>query len=259
MFKNFLILILPILLLLPGLAYSFDAENKEMSPEAKKFADNADSLQKESNFKGAENSYIRALRYEPENPTLHAKLGIVYHAQFETWLIKNLDASDEDKKTAFDNTVLKAITELEKSVSLDPLDSVARFFLGMEYKRAYELTGYDKTWLDKSIAEFEKSSKLDPENMLSFHMLGVINYSDLKKPDEAKKYFLKVVDMEHKFVEAHLYLANIYIEEKNFVPAKEEIEQIKLFDPKHIEVTKETLDVLEKRIKIDEKAVSAAK
>lgn len=225
----------------------FDAENENMSKEAKKFADDSDNFQKNNNFKEAENSLLAAIRYEPENPTLRTKLGIVYHANFELWRKDNLDNEDIDKAAVFNSTIAKSIKELEKAVALDPMDSVPRFFLGMEYKNAYEFTK-DKEWLDKSELEFKKVLKFDPENMLAYHMLGVINYVNLNNPKEATGYFLRAVSIEPKFIESHIFLLNIYCDDGKTLLAREELEKIKLFDPKGKTLSKLSISDFEKRI-----------
>lgn len=227
---------------------AFEAENKGMSREAKKFADDADFFQKNNNFKEAERSLVKAISYEPKNSTLHTKLGIVYHAQFEVWQVNNPSPAESQKKKVMQETIFKAIKEQELAVSLDSQDSVPHFFLGMEYKSAYEATNHERVWLTKSINEFDKIIKFDPENMLSYHMLGVINYVDLGNIDSAEKYFLKALEIEPRFIESHMFLANIYIEKSDLVLAREELEKIKLFDPKNLSISKLVLTDLETRI-----------
>jgi tetratricopeptide (TPR) repeat protein len=104
------------------------------------------------------------------------------------------------------------------------------FLAHLNRAKIYETTGEK----EKSLAEYEQTFVLEPENTTLLLKLGSL-LSELKRNEEAKKIFLKVITQEPKNVEANYYLLLLANEEKNWDEAikyAKVIAQLRKEDPK---------------------------
>jgi tetratricopeptide (TPR) repeat protein len=108
-------------------------------------------------------SYDSAIKLDPNNPYLYFQEGNVYLVQAlgSASLNQNITA---DQKNQF---LIKAQTQLEKAVNLNPVYSDALYYLGL----VYDAQGQK----DKAIAEFTKVQQLNPTDKTIPQILNNLN------------------------------------------------------------------------------------
>lgn len=79
----------------------------------------------------------------------------------------------------------KSVGAYAKALALKPEDPNVLTDQGVMYRQLGQF--------DKAIANFQKANKLDPNHVQSLFNIGVVNASDLHKPDEAAKAWNKVI------------------------------------------------------------------
>lgn len=115
---------------------------------------------------------------------------------------------------------------LRKAFSLDSLDELTNYHLGMLYFADIKYHDYKK-----SEYHFEKSLQVEPDNPITLFNLGMIAYKG-SEYEKAKKYFLRFVQMRPNDFSGNEMLGSVYQFQKNFDKAKYHYEKAISINPK---------------------------
>jgi serine/threonine protein kinase/Tfp pilus assembly protein PilF len=120
--------------------------------------------------------YQAALALRPDNPAVHANLGVALHDE------RKLD---------------EAIAEYRKAIELDPKFAPAHTSLGNAL--------HEQKKLPEAIAEYRKAIELDPKLAHAHNGLGAA-LRDKGKVEEAIACYRKAIELDPKFAQAHYRL-----------------------------------------------------
>jgi len=127
-------------------------------------------------------SIERALTIAPNLPDAHLALGLFYY-----WVLLDYDS---------------ALRELDRTVELQPSDSISRMLRAAIYRRRGE-------WR-RSLAEFERAGELDPRDAQIPGSIGQ-NYVILRRWDDAEHALTHAAALDPRHVITAYYLARTYI------------------------------------------------
>ena len=123
-------------------------------------------------------SIERALTIAPNLPDAHLALGLFYY-----WVLLDYDS---------------ALRELDRTVELQPSDSISRMLRAAIYRRHGE-------WR-RSLAEFERAGELDPRDAQIPGSIGQ-NYVILRRCDDAEHALTHAAALDPRHVITTYYLA----------------------------------------------------
>jgi tetratricopeptide (TPR) repeat protein len=167
------------------------------------------------------------LKINPDNLEVMQLLGLTKHRlkKFEE-AISIFDAAiqiDESNYENYNNKGLclvnlgrhhEAIENIKKSIEINPNCAFLYGNLGLQYR-------YIKK-TEEAISCFEKSIEIEP-NETAWSMLGGC-YGENKQLEKAEECFLKALEINPNFAPAHVDIANVYLNKKEWEKAWSEYE-----------------------------------
>lgn len=168
------------------------SDNSNESPELKK----ASGLHGQGKFKEAEVIYREILRKEPDNSTVHTRLGMALAAM----------AMDKDPKTRKDMEET-AILEERQAIKLNPKDHMPHIQLGKIYANSGNY--------DEAIKEFNQAITLKPDSYMAHVDLGGY-YMHLDKADDAIRMYKKANELKPEKPTPYINLGVAYQSQGRF-------------------------------------------
>ncbi len=207
--------------------------------------------------KDAENEYQAALSANPAYAPAMANLGALYYKQnnpttAKSWFEKAIQADpthagaayanlgailyQQGKQTGDRSLYDQAISNLRRALAIDAYDIPAYGILALVY---YQKAENDKSKLD--LAELVcKTARDDVEGGKSYppiyNTLGLIQLRK-KNPSQALKQFEKAVELDPKYIDAHLNIGAIGLSTRQYEKAAQAFAAVLKLDPKNFDAT----------------------
>jgi formylglycine-generating enzyme required for sulfatase activity/Tfp pilus assembly protein PilF len=102
----------------------------------------------------------------------------------------------------------KAIFYLDLSTQINPRSMEARNNLGNIYSEQKEF--------QKAIEQYQAANEADPNNIATLFNLGIA-FSDSGDSKNAAEAFLQVVQIDSSYIQAHRYLVQIFMQQKQYI------------------------------------------
>ncbi len=165
------------------------------------------TYEKLKNYDKAENAYLKAFEYAPEEVDSMYNLGLVYIEKKEynkaiQCFDKVLEKDDQDSNSYFNTGIayfksgdlIQAMDNFQHTVDLNDEDIYAHFYIGNIYKEFGDN--------DSAREEFQKVLSISPDYSWAYYNLGVIDFEE-GNIDGAIQNLEKTLELNPKDIEAY--------------------------------------------------------
>lgn len=178
-------------------------------------------------------SYMEALKYDPQNPSIYYQIGQVYLAKADLETAKNSGQQTSggtpqlsDKAKEY---IASAKQNFEKATEVKNNYIPAQFMIAVTLDRLGEI--------DQAIAKLEESKKMNPTDVGILFQLGVYYYRT-GQYDKAQPELEQAVKLAENYSNARYFLGLVYDKQNNKQKALEQFQKVADLNPDNQDVKK---------------------